>query len=80
MKENIVVDALIVCDGKNNSFFSYIPIEIAEEMMLDSGLDCESVVLRETDDRPVPQELKDGQTEITDILVKLEANIMFYLN
>lgn len=78
--DGYVTDALIVCDGFNPSFFAYIPIEIAQ-VIYDNGLACsEGIILRETEDRMVPERVKNGTAEIIDVQVKMEANKCYNLN
>lgn len=80
-QDNTVVDAIIVTDGQNPSFFSYIPAEIAQQIVAEGGLSCsDCLILRETADRPVPDYVKDGLVEITDVYVKLEAEKEHFLN
>lgn len=77
----VVTDAIVYLDGKNGGFHSWMAIEEANRIMNNGGLqEAGCAVLRETDDRPIPQTLKDGQVEITDIHIKLEPNVFFYLN
>lgn len=81
MKENIVVDLIVLQDGENRGFFSYMNHEQAVEIQMCGGLEnAECVNLRETPDRPIPDSLKNGTSTITDILVRLEPNVEVSLN
>lgn len=81
-----VCDALIVQDGTNPSFFSYIAIEEALRIQECGLANAETVILRETEDRPVSKTLQMGVTEIIDVQIKedskerLEANKWYHLN
>lgn len=76
-----VVDCLVMLDGQNNGFFSYMDYDQAYAVQEFGGLQkAEQVVLKETTDRPIPESLKQGLTEITDVLVRLQPNCAFYLN
>lgn len=80
-EDRTVVDALVRLDGHNPSFFSYIPQEIANQVILEGGLSCsDSLILRETKDRPVPDCVKEGFAEIIDVYVKLEPTQEYILN
>lgn len=76
-----VTDALVVLDGYNPSFFSYIDFDEANRL-LECGLNnAEKVNLKETPDRPIPDSLKRGETEILDIqVVLMTVNMPIYLN
>jgi hypothetical protein len=77
----IVVDCLVLLDGENGGFFSYMDYDQAFAIQEFGGLQkAEQVVLKETTDRRIPESLKSGITEITDVLVRLEPNCAFYLN
>jgi hypothetical protein len=79
--EREVVDVIVLQDGENRPFFSYMDAEQANMIANCGGLSqAECVNLRETKERPVPQSLKDGQSTITDVLVRLQPNIAIYLN
>lgn len=81
MKENIVVDALVILDGENGGFFSYMNHEQAQQIQLTGGLaNQECINLRETEERKIPESLKRGEACITDILVRLEPNVEYSLN
>ena len=76
MKEGITVnDALVVQDGGNPSFFAWMDQEETQRIQNSPSGYIETVHFRETADRPVPQSLKEGITEIKDIFVKLEPNV-----
>lgn len=80
-QDNTVVDAIICTDGHNPDFFSYIPAEIATQISLEGGLSCsDSLILRETEERPVPNCVKEGLAQIVDVLVKLEPSKEYCLN
>lgn len=79
--EHEVVDVMVFQDGFNKPFFSYMNAQQASEIVNCGGLSqAECINLRETEDRPVPQELKDGQSTIIDVLVRLEPNRAICLN
>lgn len=78
--ERTVVDCLIVLEGENPSFFSYMNHDSALELQELGLQNAESINLRETDDRPVPRALKEGETCIMDILVKMEPGFTHSLN
>ena len=76
----LVTDAIVILDGENKGFFSYLKVEEALRLE-ECGLgNAEQVHLKETTDRPVPESLKKGESVIEDIWVKLEANKNYYLN
>lgn len=75
-----VADALIVQDGTNPSFFAYLPIEEAIRIEACGLENAVSIILRETDDRPIPESLSQGFTEIKDILVKEESKERLEVN
>ncbi len=82
MKEQDIIanDVLVVQDGENPSFFSYT-VEEETQRITQCGLqNAGRIHLRETPERRIPQSLKDGQSEITDIQVKLAPNVIVYLN
>lgn len=79
--EREVTDVMVMLDGTNKPFFSYMDYEQALYIQSIGGLsNAEQVNLRETQDRPVPESLKDGFTTITDVLVRLQPNCAVYLN
>lgn len=80
MSEQYVVDCLVVQDGTNPSFFSYMNHSEAQRIQ-ECGLNnAEQVLLKETTDRVIPESLKQGVSEITDVLVRLELNTTLCLN
>ena len=79
MKE-IVTDVIVLLDGQNGGFFSYMPYEQAQQIQSVGLSQSEQVILRETEDRQIPEALKTGEVCITDILVRLEPNCAFNLN
>lgn len=81
MKENIVVDALVILDGENPAFFSYMGHEQVQQIQLTGGLsNQECINLRETEERKIPESLKRGEACITDILIRMESNCEYYIN
>jgi len=82
MKEGeTVVDVLIVLEGQNPSFYSYMSHDEALSIQENGGLSCaEKVNLRETPDRKVSEALKKGETCIEDVLVRLEPCRDYWLN
>lgn len=65
-------DVIVVLDGENPSFKSYMNCDQVALIQNNGGLSCaEQVFLRETSDRPVPESLKGGISMITDIWVTL---------
>ena len=82
MKEGITVnDVLVVQDGQNPSFYAYMDQEETQRIQaLGSLSNADRVCLKDTEERPIPQSLKKGESFITDIQVKLEPNIVYYLN
>lgn len=81
MNEREVVDVMVMLDGENKPFFSYMDYAQACYIQSIGGLSCaEQVNLRETQERPVPDSLKNGLTEITDVLVRLQPTVAYYLN
>ena len=60
-EQEVVVDALVVLDGKNPSFLTYITHEQAQEIYDVGGTNYdEKVILKETPDRKVPTSLVRG--------------------
>lgn len=76
----IVVDAIVMLDGENGGFFSYMNHQEALRLQACGLSNADQVMLKETPDRQIPESLKQGITEITDVLVKLEPNCSFFLN
>lgn len=77
----IFVDALVMLDGENGGFHSYMSYENALEIQACGGLaNAECINLRETEDRKIPQSLKEGLACVTDILVRLDPSIPYFLN
>lgn len=75
-----VVDCIVITDGTNPDFFSYMPYEQAQAIQQVGLSHSEQVILRETPDRKIPDGMKNGEMCITDILVRLEPNISVSLN
>ena len=74
------VDAWVILDGENKPFLSYMDYDQAA-LLQQIGLgNAESIILKETTDRRIPESLTQGLSEIKDILVKLEPNVCIYLN
>lgn len=81
MKENdFVVDAIVMLDGENGGFFSYMYHEEALKLQAIGLENAEQILLRETTDRLIPDSLKQGVTQICDVWVRLEPNMVFILN
>lgn len=84
MKEDegiIVTDVIVQLDGYNPSFRSYMMCDEANRIVEAGGLSqVESVHLRETPDRQIPETFKKGEVTITDILVQMNPNIAIYVN
>ena len=81
MKEQeYVVDALVVLDGENGGFFSYMNYDEAQRIQQCGLASAGQVLLKETTDRKIPDTLKNGITEICDVWVRLEPNISYSLN
>lgn len=79
-KDCVVNDALVVLDGKNPSFFSWI-LQEETDRIKECGLkNAEYVFLKDTPDRPMPQSLLHGRSEITDIQIRLQPDVVVYLN
>ena len=77
----IVVDCIILTDDKRQGFFSLMPHDNALEIQQNGGLEnAEQIILRETSERPIPQNVKEGLACISDILVKLEPTISYFVN
>lgn len=75
-----VTDVLVMQDGYNPSFFSYMACEEAQRIQECGLANAGQIWLKEVDERPIPKCLKKGESEITDILVKLQPNVPIYLN
>lgn len=76
----VVVDCFVL-ENTGKAFFSLMPHERAKEIEASGGLsNAEQIHLKETSERPIPQSIKTGEACITDILVRLEPNVMQYLN
>jgi len=80
MSAEYVVDALVVLDGTNPSFLSYMNYEEAQRIQQCGLNNAGKVLLKETTDRVIPESLKNGTSEICDVQVKMEANVPIYLN
>jgi endonuclease V-like protein UPF0215 family len=81
VERDYVVDCLVMLDGINGGFFSYMDYDQAYAIQEFGGLQkAEQVILKETPDRKIPDTLKNGLVEITDVLVRLQPNCAFYLN
>ena len=79
--EREVVDVLVVQDGANKSFLSYMDADQANMIANCGGLSqTEQVHLNETETRPIPDSLKEGFSIITDVLVRLQPNCSYSLN
>lgn len=79
--EREVVDVIVVQDGANKPFLSYMDADQANMIASCGGLSqAEQVHLRETEERPIPNSLKEGFSTITDVLVRLQPNCAVYLN
>lgn len=81
MNESIqCVDAMVLLDNKT-AFNSFIRCTEVDRINLYGGLrQSDQVSLYETNDRKIPDTLKDGEALITDVLVKLEPNVAINLN
>lgn len=79
-KDEYCVDCLVVLDGKNPSFFSYMDYEQAQFLQEVGLSNAEAIILKETNDRQIPRSLTKGISMITDVLVRLEPNICINLN
>lgn len=80
MNPEYVVDAVVMLDGENGGFFSYMNHEEALRLQACGLANADRVILKETPERQIPDSLKNGMTEITDVWVKLEPNCAVYLN
>ncbi len=80
MNPEYVVDAVVILDGTNPGFFSYMNYDEAQRVQQCGLNNADQVFLKETPDRKIPESLKNGLTEICDIWVKLEPNCAVYLN
>lgn len=80
MSAEYVVDALVVLDGTNPSFLSYMNYDEAQRIQQCGLNNAGKVLLKETTDRIIPDSLKNGTSEICDVLVKLDPNCAVYLN
>lgn len=79
--EREVVDIIVVQDGTNKSFLSYMDADQANMIANCGGLSqTEQVHLNETETRPIPDSLKEGFSIITDVLVRLQPNCSYSLN
>ena len=75
-----VADCWVTLDGENKPFLAYMDFDQAS-IIQELGLEnIDSVCFKETDDRPIPESLTQGLSEIKDILVRLQPNICFFLN
>ena len=81
MKENdVVVDIWVIQDGENPPFRSYMNYDQALYIQQVGLENAETIHLRETPDRKIPEILKQGQSCIMDIWVRLEPNTYYCLN
>lgn len=80
MEQEQVVDCMVLLDGQNKPFFSYMNYEEALRLQSIGLTQAETVLLRETTDRQIPESLKIGETQICDVLVRLEPNCAISLN
>jgi len=80
-QEHTVVPVWVHLDGENGIFDSYLPIDEAERIQECGLANAGCVILRETDDKPIPQRLVDGLTDIVDLwVVTMRPNVPLYLN
>ena len=80
MNPEMVVDCVVILDGENNGFLSYMKAEEALRLQECGLAEADEIHLRETPDRQIPESLKKGESVIEDIWVKLEANQSYYIN
>lgn len=72
MTERWAHDAIILLDGENPPFRAYIMQEEVDRINNCGGLgSADRVNIRETIDRPVPDSLKNGLSEITDVWITM---------
>lgn len=79
MKE-YCADVLVVQDGKNGSFHSYMTMEEANRIVDIGLLNAGKVLLKEYPQRIIPKSLKEGRSQIVDIQVRLDPNVVYVLN
>lgn len=65
---------IVILDGNNKPFRSYINCDVANLMIQKGMKNFESLTLRETEDRRVPESLKQGMSMITDVWITLTPN------
>lgn len=80
MKEIRVVDAIIFQDGSNPAFKAWVDVEEAERLFDYGFKQGQPVMVRDATDRPIPENLRNGLTEITDIMIRLEPSVEVSLN
>lgn len=81
MKEGLpVVDAIIMLDGQNGGFKAWMDFDEAKRISDIGWENVNCINIRDAQDRPIPQTLKNGETIITDIMVRIEPNIEVSLN
>mgnify|MGYP001569343390 CR=1 FL=1 len=67
----IVNPCWILLDGDNPPFRSYMDVDEVARVQRVGFKHAQQINLKETDDRPIPQNLKDGITMIEDIYITL---------
>jgi hypothetical protein len=74
-------DAMVIMDGENGGFMSYMKCEEVERINAIGGIaNAAEVLFYETTDRPIPARLKDGEAVVMDVLVKLDPAVSINLN
>lgn len=68
----MAMDCIVVLDGQNGLHRAYMMEEEFQRINEAGGLSCaDRVMLRETEDRPLPDSLKNGLAEIMDVWVTM---------
>lgn len=80
MEKEVCVDALVLLDNGKTGFHSYVEINHAIELYNTGLANAEYVNLRESDKYSVPDSLKNGESAITDLLIRMEVNKEYFLN
>lgn len=80
MNPEIVVDIIAIQDNGKRGFFSLMPHERALEIQSIGFQNTTQIILRETSERTIPEEIKNGTSLISDIWVKIETPTHYCLN
>ena len=79
-EDPIVLDCWVFTTDSNYHFEAHIPRQESLRIKSVGWENAGIIFLRDTEDRPLPQSLKDGTSTITDIWMEMELNNEYFLN